>query len=364
MPRGGMVDLAITREQARFADIIARHVVRGGATAPEPPVVVAPPAPAVQLRPQLFIAEQYRLSIFRGDIHRDELIANGPTLAPGASQKIVLATRIKTTEQRSQQTCILDSQTAETAKSINDRLEVASDERYGSERYDYGMQGHFHGEGSVGFGQAEADATVDVSGSTNDVRQEFGSSLGKTLDQQVSSANSARHEQAQTATVGTSFEKTEFSTVEVEVKNNTNLTQNYGVFQVKEEIISVLSLVDAKLVFANGAKADEKKVSIYKSLDLLNQVIADDEVKARILRRLKTALSMVRDYKEEVRSIVRDDPGTTGFSIDRNITQQVDIHDSRGVVRRSVTVPGVVTQIYRHYIRKPGVTVLLPLLAS
>ena len=366
MPRGGMVDLALRLDQARVADLIARGITTPTpAPAPEPPpVVVTPPTPAVELHPELFLAEQYRLSIFRGDIHRDELIANGPTLAPGASQKIVLATRIKTTEQRSQQTCILDSQTTETAKAVNDRLETASDERYGSERYDYGMHGHFHGEGSVGFGDAEADANVDVSGSTNDIRQEFGSSLGHVLDQQVSSANSARHEQAQTATVGTSFEKTEYSTVEVEVRNTTDFTQNYGVFQVKEEIISVLSLVDVKLIFANGNKADERKVSIYKVNELLDQMIADDVTKTTILRRLKTALSTVRDYREEVQSILRDDPGATGFAVDRNVTQQFEVKDSRGAVRRVVSVPGIIVQVYRHYVRKPGVTVLLPLLAT
>ena len=359
---GGMVEMALRLDQARAAMLLQQVQP----TPDPPPVVVPQPAPPVeiQLRPELFLAEQYRLSIFRGDIHRDELIAPGPQLAPGSETKIVIATKIKTAEQRSQQTCVLDSMTNESAQSVNDSMKTASDERYGAEQYDYGMHGHFHGEGSVGFGSAEGDANVDVNGSTNDTRQEFGSSLGHTLDKQVSSANSARHEEAQTASVGTSFEMTQFSTVEVAVKNDTARTQNYGVFQVKEEIISVLSLVDVKLLFANGSKAAEKQVSIYKAADLLHEVIADEETRTRILGRIRTALSSVRDYKDEVRSIVRDDPGSTGFAVDRNLTQEFQLADSRGAVRRTVNVPGVVMQVYRHYIRKPGVTVLLPLIAA
>jgi hypothetical protein len=327
--------------------------------APAPPAPVEPPR---RLEPQLFLVEHYQLSTFRGDLFRDELVATLPPLRPHTELTFKLITQRKTSLEIAQSSTVLDSQTTQNASSFNQNVQNSSDAKFGKDHYDYGMQGNFHGEGSVGFGSASADAHVDVAGSTNDVRQEFANSVSSGIDSQVSQANQARREQVTVGSQDTKIdEQTQTETVQI-TKNETDQVENDGIFQIKEEFIAILSLVDVEVAFLNTNPQDHKSVPLFKLDSLLEEVIEDSKERDSIRTQIRKTLENVRDVRDELKSIVtQDSTQPNSFVVNKRLESTHELKNSDGSVRRVFSVPGIILNVYRRFIKKPGVTVVLPI---
>jgi hypothetical protein len=94
-------------------------------------------------------------------------------------------TRKRTTQEEKASSTVLDAQSSEAAESFNKSLKESAATKFGTEQYDYAMQSNFNAKGSVGFGSASGKAHLDVSGATNNVRQEMANSVDSALDNQV-----------------------------------------------------------------------------------------------------------------------------------------------------------------------------------
>ncbi|MBN8468059.1 hypothetical protein JYJ95_16180 [Corallococcus exiguus] len=329
-----------------------------------PPPPIAPPSVQAprELRPQLFLVEHYLLSTFRGDLLRDELLATLQPLLPHTELTFKIISKKKTSFEATRSSTVLDSRTTDSSSTFNQDIQSSADSKFGKNNYNYGMNGSFHGEGSVGFGEVTADAEVHVAGSTDEVRSEFSSSVSSAIDAQVSQANQARKEQVSVGTAETKVvAETETESIQT-TKNTSDAIMNFGIFQVKEELVSILSLVNVEVAFLNTNPAADLKVPLYNIDSLLGQVIATAEQRTLIKKRIRAVLENVRDYRDEKRSLVVAERAQAGeLVVNRRLESTYKLLKADGSDRRSLSVPGIILNVYRRFVKKAGATVLLPI---
>ncbi|MGD5596731.1 hypothetical protein QUT21_22660, partial [Xanthomonas citri pv. citri] len=143
--------------------------------------------------------------------------------------------------------------------------------------YDYGFDGSFHGEASIEIGGGSADARVHAQGSTNEVREDFAESTLSAIDTQVSETNHSRKQSIETAKENTRTDEETESVREKTAYNPTAQPVNVGIFLLKEEFVSVLSLVDVEIAYRNGDPNHNRREPLRKLGDLLDAVIARPE---------------------------------------------------------------------------------------
>jgi hypothetical protein len=321
-----------------------------------------PTLPVHQMKPQLFLAESYQLSTFRGGLIRGDLITTGPSLLPHQEFTGKVIATVRTQQQINRSSTVLDEQSEQSSQAFNQQIKDSADAKFAGEHYDYGMKGNFHGEGSVGFGSASADAHVDASGSTNDVRQELANSVASAIDNQVSQANQARRENMSVASSSTEIDKTTQTETVVQTKNDSDRVENFGIYQVKEEHIAILSLVDVEVAFQNTVPDSDRKVSLFQLDSLLEDVIAKPEERSVIKAQIRNVLEHVRDYQGQPQSIIVEDPGKpSAMMVNKRLESRYELKNADGSVRRLLSVPGVIVNAWSRQLLKAGSTLVLPI---
>lgn len=104
---------------------------------------------------------------------------------------------------------------------------------------------------------------------------------------------------------------------EKKTRNDTPNPVNIGVFQLKEETISLLCLVDASIAFRNTDPSMNLSVPVREIDALLNKVIASADVRASLKAQILDTLGSIRDYQDQPRSLLTPDslnPSTRGQS--------------------------------------------------
>ncbi|TCZ53400.1 hypothetical protein EXY23_24715 [Roseicella aquatilis] len=321
-------------------------------------VVARPPRQGV-LKPQLFLVEHYQLSNFSGALLRDQLVATMQALLPRQKITCRVLTRRRTSQEEKQGSTVIDAQSTEASTSFNNQVKEASRQAFGSEEYDYAMQANFNGKGSMGFGKASAKARLDVSGSTNTVRNELASSVDSALDNQVNQANQARQESVRVASSESKVETTNETETIVVTENPTDQVLNFGIYQIKQEHISILSLVDAEVTFLNGDPTATRRVPLFRLGELLNEVIADPEEREAIRAQVRDCLSSVRDNNDRAQSLIQDDPVQPGsVIINKRLRSTYELRNADGSVRQVLSAPGIILRAATKHLKKPGATVV------
>jgi len=318
-----------------------------------------PSAPVAVRKPQLFLVETYQLSNCRGGLLRDELIATLQPMQPHQDQTVRVLTRKRTEQETKQASTVLDMQSSQASDSFNNHVKQSADSKFAGEHYDYATQANFHGEGSIGFGSASMDASLDVAGATNNLRNELANSVSSAMDTQVSQANQARRESVRVASTDQKSETTTETEVVIHTTNPTDTVMNFGIFQLKQEHVSILSLVDVEIGFQNTVAAESRKVPLFRLDELLGEVIEKPSERAAIKAQIRDCLSKVRDNNDEAKSIIRDDGGQTGgFIVNKRLQSQYELRRSDGSVRQVISVPGIVIRAWTKQLKKPGATVV------
>jgi hypothetical protein len=319
-----------------------------------------PKAPASKLKPQLFLVETYLLSTFRGDLIRGSPVINLPAMEPHSKRTYIVAVKNKTTDQIATSETVLDSASSQTQSSFNQQLQQSSGTNSSSENYDYGMQANAHAEGSVGFGSASGDAHVDAAGSTNDARQEIAQSVGHAIDSQVGQANQARQDQMRTVSDQKEVDTQTESTTIVERTNDSDQASNLGIFQMKQEQVSILSLIDVQVAFRNTDRQKDRQFKLFELDSLLDAVIAKKEHRNLIKDGIRAALSNIRDIMDEPKSIIVQDPAhPDSLVVNKRLTSTYELKNDDGSTRRVLSVPGIIVDTYTKYLNQAA-TIVLP----
>lgn len=309
------------------------------------------------LRPQLFLVEHYLISSFRGDLARDGLVDN-VSIWPGGSLEYKVIFRKKTSTSSELTSTVMDSQDQEAKANFNTQMKKRADSKSDRGSYSYGFDGSFHGEATVGIGEGTADAQVRARGSSDEVREQFMQAAESAMDTQVSEAN---HVRTQTIVTGTSTtkidEETETGMVQ-SAKNPDVNPMNIGIYSVKEEFISLLSLVDVEVAFRDGDPNHNYQVSLRKLGDMLEREIEKPEDRAEVIAAIKGMLENIIDYQGEVRSIIKNDPSSpVGFSCDMRLRSNYQLVTSDGSLRRKLSVQGIPMRDKRRTLRCPNIAV-------
>ena len=325
-------------------------------TEPLPAGNVHPPDP---LKPQLFLVEHYKLVSFKGDLARDEMIGSF-SLSPNSELTYTLIAKTTTSKSNELTTTVMESQDTTATQQLNEHLKQSADARFGKNTSNYHMDANFHGEASMGFGGGSADADLHVKGGAEEVREDFAKSTESALDSQISATNQFR---SQRALSGTAAEQTSSSTeskIEKKTRNDSSEPMNIGIFQLKEETITLLSLVDVTVAFRNTKPEQDRMVSVRELDGLLETVITSSEERAAIKRRIKLVLDHIRDYRDEPRSIIMPVPGdANAFAVNKRLESTYELKAPDGSLRRKLSVPGIIVKDFRRFLRKPNTTVEL-----
>ncbi|WNC91286.1 hypothetical protein RI103_08060 [Paraburkholderia sp. FT54] len=317
--------------------------------------------PPLKLRPQLFLVEQYKLVSFKGDLARDDMISSF-SLSPNSEFTYTLITRTSTTSSNELTTTVMESQDTAAATQFNRSMKDSADSKYGKDSSNYQLDANFHGEAQMTLGGGSADAQLNVKGGSQDVREEFANSAQSAIDSQISSTNQYRTQQAVSGTQSNQTTNSTETRTEKKTHNDTPNPINIGVFQLKEETIALLCLVDVTVAFRNTDPSQNREVPVREIDALLNMVIASADERKLLKNQIRDTLGSVRDYLDQPRSLIIPDPqNADNFTVDKKLESVYELKSSDGSVRRKLVAPGIIIRDFRRFLRKPRTTVELPL---
>jgi hypothetical protein len=315
-----------------------------------------------QLKPQLFLVETYQLSTFKGRLIRGDNVGT-IAMQPHTHLTTRLITKRMDSQDIASSSTVLDDQTTQSNQNFNQQLQNLSEQKSSGEQYNYGMQANAHADGSVGFGSASGDAHVDVAGSTNDARQEIAQSVGHAIDSQISQANQVRKQQVTVDSENTHLMTESESEVTIERTNDSDQPSNLGIFQLKQELVTILSLVDVQVAFRNTDSKSDKLVKLFDLDSLLSEVIAVKEEASTIKSQIRTVLENIRDYMDDSKSIlIQDGTQSETLVINKRLTSSYELKNADGTTGKVISVPGVIVMAYSpRYIYLSGSYITLPL---
>lgn len=317
--------------------------------------------PPNELRPQLFLVEKYTLRSFKGDLARDQIIGSF-SLTPHAKLTYNIFTKTATKVNTTLSTTVMENQNKLATSTFNSNLKTSADARFGKNNYNYQMDANFHGEAEWGIDSGSVDADVHAQGSTQEVRNELANSTQSAIDSQVAATDELRTQRTATDEKTMDTETVTESRMVKEIVNDSDEPENIGVFQLKEEIITLLCLTDVLIGFKNTDTKSDRLVSVKNIDSLLNDVIESPDDRAIIKNRVKFVLENITDYGDEVRKFVKvSDTNPESFEIDKNIEFTYDLKSPDGAVRRTLKVKGIIIRDYQVYVKKPNTTVELPI---
>jgi hypothetical protein len=307
------------------------------------------------------LTEHYQLTSFRGDLARDDMVGS-ISVSPQSSVTYKLIVKKRTSQTTQLSSTVMDSQDNESSSHFNQATKESADARFGKNNYNYGFDANFHGEAEVGIGTGSADVNVHARGATNEVREDFAQSTESAVDAQVGQTNRSRQMRMVAGTAATQVDEETESSTEKTTSNPSGFPLNIGVFQVKEEFVALLTLVDVEVSFRNGDASQDRMVPLRQLGTLLEAVIDGPDNRKAITRWIKNALEGVCDYQGDMRSILKQDASSrVGLSVNNHLESTYELRKADGTVRRKLSVPGIIIKDFRRFLRKPMVTVELPI---
>jgi hypothetical protein len=307
--------------------------------------------------PQLFIVERYSLRTFHGDMGRGDVISN-MGLSAGERQEFYIVTKKNESTTETSATNILESSSAQAVTSFSTALSEESSQSGSQEKYDYGMDASFHGEAhATSLWGGEVDASLHVQGGSQDVRSAFahavntqiGAQAAKTKEshkQQVSAEASDHVLNVQTET---GFKKI--------IQNMSDRPANYVMFQLTQEYIVVLSLLDAEIAFHNGNGRQAKVAAIRDMNALLESCLLDTDLRSKVVSAIMAATSSVIDVAGQTRSLLTSDATAAAPRVDRTLTSTYELKNSAGQLSRTIEMPGIIMSIDRPVVLTPNTAV-------
>lgn len=304
--------------------------------------------------PQLFLVEQYDLTTFHGEMGNGGVIDVPVRVAPGASSKFKVVTKIRESISVSTSRNILESSHEQVANNFSDSLRTDQSASENRQNYDYSMDASFHGDVSVVPGGGEANADVKVKGATQDLRRSFARAVGSQVRRQATETRELHAEQIRRTDEKHAIDKQTETEFFQEIHNTSDRAVNVVLFQLTQEYILVLSLVDARLAFRNGNEREARSVPVKDMATLLDACVQDPTARRHAARGVVVALSSTLDHTGAERSLLA--PGATpdGAVVDPTIKTSFPVHNSAGALMRSIVVDGIVVDVQRPVVLTPN----------
>jgi hypothetical protein len=306
-------------------------------------------------QPQLFLLEKYALHIFRGETGLGDMIGS-QSVSGKTTTEFYIVTKTSETISKSTSSNILESSSAQAVTAFSDAIKNDESESGSREKYDYGMDASFHGEVDIGLTGGETNADLHVRGSSQNVRNSFSKSAGRQLEHKANETQETHKQQVSIKNESSEINQqteTGFKQV-VDNRDNPN-PLNFSVFQLTQEYIVVLTLVDARLAFHNGNPRQSQSASIREMASLLNECLIEPDARNRIAATVVDTLQNIVDYAGGTRSLVEpmlNDP--SHYQNTSKLTSTYEVKDSEGNLLRTIVVPGIILNVDRPVVLTPN----------
>jgi hypothetical protein len=309
--------------------------------------------------PQLFLTEKYKLFTFHGEIGNGGMV--GTETIEGLTKKEVwVVTKRRQASSDSTSTNILESSSQQVVDNFSDTLRVDSTGSESHDDYDYGMDASFHGDAeATGLTGGEVNADLHVKGATHDVRTSFAKAVGNQVSKAKQDSQQLHSQQVSMQDISHQIDE-QTETGFRQVVDNTLHAQpvTFAVYQLTQEYILVLSLVDAQLVFRNGDDRAAASSSVRDMGRLLEECVEDAAVRADVARAVVTALSSVTDSTTgATRSLLAagaSPDSAEGAAVDPSVRTTFAVNNTEGKLVRTVDVDGIVISVERPVVLTPN----------
>jgi hypothetical protein len=306
--------------------------------------------------PQLFLTEQYTLTTFHGEIGNGGAIGVPIRVAGRTKTEFFVVTKKRESEDDKTSSNILESSSEQVADNFSDSVRKDESSSENQENYDYGLDASFHGEAHASsLTGGEVDAALQVKGESQDVRRGFAKAIGSQSQKQAARTHEAHREQVSMQDVEHHVdEQTETGFRQV-VDNSSNPDPiNFVLFQLTQEYILVLSVVDARLVFRNGDEREAQSVPIREMGTLLERCVTDPTAREAAAVAVVAALGSVIDHAGATRSLLRSGSTPTAAFVDALLSTSFPLTNSAGEFVRQIVVPGIVIDVDRPVVLTPN----------
>lgn len=296
------------------------------------------------IRPQLFLVETYRFTTFQTASGKGANPLHTETFGPGEERTLYIVTTSSTTTDQSKTSTVMETNDKAVVEAFNAHVANASSTAESKDKSDYQMNANFHGDATVGFGEGEANATVNVVGGSNGVRRDFSNAVANSLDNQIQQTSALRNQKVSAVKENSSTAYTRTESAESRQKNP-NLTRaaTFAWFPIMAQFHSFLSLVDVQLAFRNTDPKKDRQVPLHEADSILGDVL--DPSKVSVVRdAIKSALQSFRDFDEQVRNIVEEVPAGPNKSMLRlakNLQTTYALQNAHGEPVRNIPIRGV-----------------------
>lgn len=379
-PASGNSNLSTWRKTVGFsgAGVVTIRIVatdQNGAKAELTGTVkVTPAAPRQWLSSRLFIAERLQLNNFLGRYGAGRVVKT-MSLLPGETLEMSIRTYLRSQDLEKASSSFVERNDS---KQIDDLATTLANEQSNKDAHSDTLAASAKLEGEQSWGTGRVKAEANISGSSNASREEFAKSLSNASNRKVSESSAMRDIKI-TAEHERREESGEESSITRKIQNiNVGRTLNFVFRQMNQEFISVLSLVDVRLVWVStyqmlqnnpnepDIQREIREASIIEMDSLLEEALvpeAQEEVKAAILE----VLQNIVDHKGELKSLIEEKT----FSRPDNVTLKPGEKRSVSYWRVNTTlkdhwengttsspdVPGIVLSGTTHILRTDGIVV-------
>jgi hypothetical protein len=344
----GLRDLTIETFRAFYETgqhLVLQRTFGGGLT------YVFVPTPK-QIRPKLFLIEEYRLSSFLGGYGFGRTLKTY-SLLPGELTKLSVRTASLGGTARLCSS-ILDSYSQESASDFGNALAQEHSREYASsDDYSYSASSSGSALWSVDGVKAEAGNA----GSLNSAREEFGKTVSNATSKHASKASAYRNVQIDPWSPTTGAEDPAAELVR-EIENiNVGHTLNFVFRQMNQEFITLLHLVDVRIGFTSALEP-VREVPLYELDNVLERMlVADPEVVADVRKFIVGELRAIKDFNGIAQPdfVLPVDPAEThlGYHVNRDFS--TTYKDPRTGIRRHV--PGIIVSAKSIVMRTEDVVV-------
>jgi hypothetical protein len=288
-------------------------------------------------RPQLFLVEDYSLETFVGPTHLGRLI---DTRTVGAGSKItrLLVTQTTDTTKASIGSSLLQSQDESVVSNFYDQLDENISSSDESDRYKYQLNADFHGEAeATSLWGGEVDANLDVSGSTENIREALSEATFKSIRRQVDESKRATEQKTYNSASEIESSVKVLKQETFEETNTSDRVRVYEFFEQLQPYITLLTLRNVRVAFSDGT-GHPKVVGLGELGELLSQVLVDPPQGEKVAGYVRSELSRVANVQGETNSLLVDG-GSTELALRPNLSSKYEIPIPDGTIQ-TVSVRG------------------------
>ncbi|MBS1717839.1 MAG: hypothetical protein JSS72_08930 [Armatimonadetes bacterium] len=259
-----------------------------------------------EITPKIAIVEKYKLSNFLGNYGAGRTVSTF-SLLPGEKTKLSIKTFKKTTLDSKQSSSILDSYCKESADDFEDTV---NKERGDKHSHQDKLDWHVSVSEDLDFGFSDTKIDAGVAGSNANQREDMSKTITNSITKHAQKASSKRDVNINSTYENKEESGTETST-EREIENiNVSRTLNFIFRQINQEYLSLLHLIDARIVYTNGLPGSYVECSVQdlgtpeRIGDFLKNIFVTETASIAVMKSICNHLCFIKDYTGEFQSFL------------------------------------------------------------